>query len=233
MLIAIASLPPTSGYNGANYDFYIEAVNGKWSEYLYLLSSTGTSALIYSKTNYTESFGDPIIGPGYVKLRFDLGSINYPKAYGLSFYTSESFKSNEVRDFTNWVDIPPEDLHTLADPKDTAIRQGEEHIIPVEMNSPFSNNVTSMKFDNGTNYNSDGISVSTERIQPPLFKVEVSPQTPVGVYTVPFVASMSVSTIFSRRLFYRSQKFTTSSLVFARAYHGTSLRRNSRLRSPA
>jgi hypothetical protein len=57
MFIAIASLPPTSGYNGANYDFYIEAVNGKWSEYLYLLSSTGTRALIYSKVNYTESFG--------------------------------------------------------------------------------------------------------------------------------------------------------------------------------
>lgn len=195
MLIAIASLPPTSGYNGANYDFYIEAVNGKWSEYLYLLSSTGTRALVYSKVNYTEPFGSTMIGPGYVKLRFDLGSIDYPKAYGLSFYTSESFKSNEVRDFTNWVDIPPGDLHTLADPKNTAIRQGEEHIIPVKMSSPFSNNVTSIKFHNGTNYSSDGISVSTVRIQPPLFKVEVSPHTAVGVYTVPFVASMSVSTL--------------------------------------
>ncbi len=194
MFIAIASLPPTSGYNGANYDFYIEAVNGKWSEYLYLLSSTGTRALIYSKVNYTEPFGGSMLGPGYVKLRFDLGSIDYPKAYGLSFYTSESFKSNEVRDFTNWVDIPPGDLHTLADPKDTAIRQGEEHIIPVEMSSPFSNNVTSIKFHNGTNYSSDGIRLSTERIQPPLFKVVVSPHTRVGVYTVPFVASMSVNT---------------------------------------
>ena len=29
MLIAIASLPPTSGYNGANYNFYIEEVDGK------------------------------------------------------------------------------------------------------------------------------------------------------------------------------------------------------------
>jgi hypothetical protein len=56
MLIAIASLPPTSGYNGANYDFYIEAVNGKWSQYLYLLSSTGTRSLVYSKINYTQSF---------------------------------------------------------------------------------------------------------------------------------------------------------------------------------
>ena len=30
-----------TGYNGADYDYYIEAVNGKWSEYLYQYSSTG------------------------------------------------------------------------------------------------------------------------------------------------------------------------------------------------
>ena len=57
MLIAIVSLPTTSGYNGANYNYYIEAVNGKWSEYLYQLSATGSSALVESKKNFTESFG--------------------------------------------------------------------------------------------------------------------------------------------------------------------------------
>ena len=51
MLIAIVSLPPTSGYNGANYNFYTEEVDGKWSEYLYQLSSTGTQALVKSLTS--------------------------------------------------------------------------------------------------------------------------------------------------------------------------------------
>ncbi len=46
-----------TGYNGANYDFYIEAVNGKWSEYLYQYSSTGNYALIGSKANYTQLLG--------------------------------------------------------------------------------------------------------------------------------------------------------------------------------
>ena len=188
MLIAIVSLPPTSGYNGANYNFYIEAVNGKWSQYLYQLSSTGSSALVESKINYTESFGGTTIGPGYVKLRLDLNSIDYPSAYGLSFYTAESFKSNEVRDFTNWVAIPPATIHVLTHPKNIVIRQGETHLIPAEMNTPFSNNVTSITFDKRTDFSSNGLHVSTERIQPPLFKVEVSPQTPVGVYTIPFVA---------------------------------------------
>ena len=197
MLIAIVSLPPNSGYNGANYNFYIEAINGKWSEYLYQLSSTGSSALIESKKNHTESFGGTTIGPGYVKLRLDLNSIDYPSAYGLSFYTAESFKSNEVRDFTNWVAIPPATIHVLTHPENIVIRQGETHLIPAEMNTPFSNNVTSITFDQRTDFSSNGLHVSTERIQPPLFKVEVSPQTPVGVYTIPIVAKMLISTTSS------------------------------------
>jgi hypothetical protein len=197
MLIAIASLPPTAGYNGANYDFYIEAVNGKWSQYLYLLSSTGTRSLVYSKINYTESFGGTMIGPGYVKLQLNLNSLAYPKAYGLSFYTAESFKSNEVRDFTNWVVIPPANLHILTDPKDTVIRQGEEHLIPAEMTSPYSSNVTSIKLVGSTNYTSSGLQVTTQRIQPPLFRVKVSTQTPLGVYTIPVVGSLIVQTTFA------------------------------------
>jgi hypothetical protein len=197
MLIAIVSLPSNSGYNGANYNFYIEAVNGKWSQYLYQLSSTGSSALVGSKKNLTESFGGTTIGPGYVKLRLDLNSIEYPSAYGLSFYTAESFKSNEVRDFTNWVAIPPATIHVLTHPENIVIRQGETHLIPAEMNTPFSNNVTSITFDQRTDFSSNGLHVSTERIQPPLFKVEVSPQTPVGVYTIPIVAKMLISTTSS------------------------------------
>lgn len=40
--------------------------------------------------------------------------------------------------------------------------------------------------------------MSTERIQPPLFKVKVSPQSPVGAYTIPIVASMSIQTTSSK-----------------------------------
>src|SRR5215210_6155767 len=197
MLIAIVSLPQNSGYNGANYNFYIEAVNGKWSEYLYQLSSTGTHALIESKINYTESFGGPTIGPGYVKLRLDLNSIKSPSNYGLSFYTAESFKSSEVRDFTSWVAVPPATIDILTHPENIVIRQGEKHLIPAEIDTPFSNNVTSITFDNGTDFISNGVGVSTQRIRPPLFKVEVSPQSPVGAYTIPFMASLLIQTTSS------------------------------------
>jgi hypothetical protein len=197
MLIAIVSLPQNSGYNGANYNFYIEEVNGKWSEYLYQLSSTGTSALIESKTNYTEPFGGPTIGPGYVKLRLNLTSINSPSNYGLSFYTAESFNSSEVRDFTSWVAVPPPVIDMLTHPENIVIRQGETKVIPTEIETPLSNNVTRISFEYGTNFSSNGLNVSAQRIEPPLFEVEVSPESPVGVYTVPFGASMLIQTTSS------------------------------------
>ena len=197
VLIAIVSLPQNSGYNGANYNYYIESVNGKWSEYLYQLSATGTSALLESRINYTESFGGPTLGPGYAKLRLDLNSIHSPSEYGLSFYTAESFKSSEVRDFTGWVAVPPPVIDISTHPENITIRQGEKRFIPVEMQTPFSKTVTNITFDNGTKSSSNGLTVSTQRIQPPLFKVEVSPQTPEGAYPVPFTASMLIQTTSS------------------------------------
>ncbi len=197
VLIAIVSLPQNSGYNGANFNYYVEAVNGKWSKHLYQLSSTGTSALIESKTNYTDPVGNPTIGPGFVKLRLNLDSINSPSNYGLSFYTAESFKLSEVRDFTGWVAVPPPVIDILTHPVSIVIRQGEKKIIPTEIETPLSNNVTKITFEYGTNFSSNGLSVSAQRIQPPLFEVEVSPQSPVGVYTVPFEASMLVQTTSS------------------------------------
>lgn len=199
MLIDIASKNINTGYNGADYDYYIEAVNGKWSEYLYQLSSTGAYVLIDSKVNYSQPFGGPTIGPGYVKLQLNLSSINYPSEYGILFYTAESYKSNEVRDFTSWVAIPPSTMKILTSPNDIVIRQGEQQLIPAEIFSIFSNNVTSITFNQGNNnvgsdFNSSGLHVSIQRIEPPLFNVEVPSQTPVGIYTVPFTASVLIQT---------------------------------------
>ena len=198
MLIAIVTLPENSGYNGANYNFYVEEVNGKWSEYLYELSSTGAHALIYSKINYNQSFGGPTIGPGYVKLRLNLDSIHSPGNYGLSFYTAESLKSNEVRDFTSWVAVPPATINTITDPKNIVLKQGEEQLIPSKIETPLSDNVTSISFDKNIDYRSIGLNVSAERIQPPVFKIKVSPQTPVGVYTIPFMTSLLIQTTSSK-----------------------------------
>ena len=89
-----------TGYNGADYDFYVEVDRVKLNGYLYQLSSTGGYKLLGSK-NLTQSLLDPDALRGAVNLELDLGSINYPSRYDLLFYTAESYKSNEVRQFTS------------------------------------------------------------------------------------------------------------------------------------
>lgn len=198
MLIAIVTLPENSGFNGANYDYFIESVNGTWSEYLYQLSSTGARALVASKTNITDSFGGSSIGPGYVNLRLDLDAIHSPGNYGLSFYATESYKSNEVRDYTSWIAVPPPAINIITEPRNIVLRQGEEQLIPSEFETPLSDNVTSITFDNSPTYSFDGLNVSAERIHPTLFKIKASPESPVGVYSIPVGASMLIQTTSSK-----------------------------------
>ena len=199
MLIKIASYNINTGSSGADYNYYIESVNGEWSEYLYQLSSTGSQILLHSKTNYTEFFGGPTIGPGYVKLNLNLSYIENPSEYGILFYTTDYFNNNEVSDFTDWVGVPPSAMTMVTSPKDIVVTQGEQLLVPANIMSTFSNHVTDITFnkasnDDGSEFNSRGLFASIEGIQPPLFKINASPQTPLGFYTIPFSASLFIDT---------------------------------------
>ena len=194
-----------TGYNGADYDFYVELVAGKLSGYLYHLSSTGGYRLIGSKINFTQPVSDSTVGPAYVNLHLDLSSINYPSKYNLLFYSAESFKSNEVRQFTSWISIPPPRLEITTSPSNVTIRQGEEQLIPARImsTSGFSNDVSNVTvagnsnnnnnnnyYDIGSGFNSSELHVVAQRNQPPLFKIAVPRQTPLGIYTIPLIVTI-------------------------------------------
>jgi hypothetical protein len=178
------------------------------SGYLYQLSSTGGYRLIGSKINYTQPVAGADALPGSVHLSLGLGSINYPSDYNLLFYSAESYKSNEVRQFTNWVNIPPPTLQITTSPSNITIRQGEELLVPARIKSTtgFSNDVINItlagninkNYETESGFNSSELHVATQRNQPPLFKIAVPSQTPLGIYTVPLVATIrepSIATI--------------------------------------
>ncbi len=194
-----------TGYNGADYDLYVELASGKLSGYLYQLSSTGGYRLMGSKTNFTPSHAESSVGPGYANLNLDMGSINSPSEYNLLFYAAESYKLNEVRQFTGWVTIPPPSLQMTTSPEDIVIRQGEEQLIParIQSTSGFSNdvinitlgatnrsNIQNANYSIGSGFNSSELYVNIQRNQPPLIKIAVPPQTPLGIYTVPLVVTI-------------------------------------------
>src|SRR5215469_7155612 len=193
MLIDVDSNTKT-GYNGVDYDFYVESAAGKLSAYLYQLSSTGVYRLVGSKINYSQPFVDPNVGLGSVNLQLDLSSIDYPRKYDLLFYSAESFKSNEVRQFTNWVDIPPPRLQITTLPSNILIKQGEEKLIParIKSTSGFSNDVVNVtvNYDTGSGFNSSQLHVGIQRIQPPLFRIGIPQQTSLGTYTIPLFVTI-------------------------------------------
>lgn len=169
----------------------------KLSAYLYQLSSTGGYRLVASKINYSQPFVDTNVLPGSVNLQLDLGSINYPGKYNVMFYSAESFKSNEVRQFTSWINVPPPRLQITTAPSNIMIKQGEEHLIPakIKSTSDFSNDVINMTIatnnnDIGSGFNSSELHVAIQRIQPPLFKIAVPQQTPLGIYTIPLIVTI-------------------------------------------
>lgn len=183
---------PKTGYNGADYDFYVEVARGKLNGYLYQLSSTGDYIIVGSK-NLTQSLLDPNALRGAVRLELDLSSINYPSKYDLLFYTAESYKSNEVRQFTSWVSIPPPTLEMATSPNNIQIRQGQQLLVPARIKSTtgFSNDVLNITLaDTASGFNSSDLHIAIERNQPPLFKIAVPQQTPLGIYSVPLIVTI-------------------------------------------
>ena len=199
MLIDADSNPKT-GYNGADYDFYVEVTGGKLNGYLYQLSSTGAYRLIGSKTNLTQPLLDPDALRGAINLQLDLISINYPSKYNLLFYSAEAFKGNEVRQFTSWVNVPPPSLLMTTSPSNFIIRQGQEQTIPARIKSSagFFNdviNITLAGYVNNNAFTALGFNSSDLRVdvldnQPPLFRVAVPQQTSLGIYTVPLIVTI-------------------------------------------
>ena len=194
-----------TGFNSADFDFYVESVGGNLSGYLYQLSSTGGYKLVGSEINFTQTHDRPSVGPGYVNLNLNLDSINFPSEYSLLFYTAESYKSNEVRQFTNWVTIPPPMLQISTTPADISIRQGDNLVIParIKSTSGFSNDVINMTVGSGntinnddlnnhfaTSFNASELHVDVRRNQPPLIDIAVPGQTPLGIYTVPLMVTI-------------------------------------------
>jgi hypothetical protein len=93
----------------------------------------------------------------------------------------------------------------ITSPTDITIRQGEEQLIParIQSTSGFSNDVLNITLDTtngpsrksnnhnaGSVFNSSELHVDVQRNQPPLIKIDVPPQTPLGIYTVPLVVTI-------------------------------------------
>jgi hypothetical protein len=181
-----ADINSKTGYFGADYDYYIESAAGKLTAYLYQLSSTGGYRLEESEPLDTNVLQNS------VSFALDLKDIGFPSKYNLLFYSAESYKSNEVKQFTGWVPIPPRNLRIVTLPSNITIREGEQQLIPARIKSAsgFSIDVANISVglpngEMGLGFNPSEVQVGIVRIQPALLKITVPEQTPIGIYTIP------------------------------------------------
>jgi len=84
------------------------------------------------------------------------------------------------------------------------IRQGQEQTIPARIKSTTgffndainitlaseNNNNNNYSYDTTSGFNSSDLHVALERNQPPLLKVAVPQQTPLGIYTIPLIVTI-------------------------------------------
>jgi hypothetical protein len=70
---------------------------------------------------------------GSIDFDLHLSSINNPIRYNLLFYSAESFLSNEIRQITTRVNIPPPKLQVKTTQGDISVRQGESIMVPARI----------------------------------------------------------------------------------------------------
>jgi hypothetical protein len=142
----------------------------------------------------------------YVHFALDLDKISTPSKYKIMFYAIGTYPAGRILDFTNWIDIPPEEYHFVTFPNDPAlVRQGEERDITAQLRSTtsFVPQVSSFApILNESNLNikfvGNGENDAPYGLEPAPFRVSVPSQIPLGTYSIPMLANIPTETTFPK-----------------------------------
>jgi hypothetical protein len=110
---------------------------------LYIINSTLQPGMKYlqNRTVFPPDFRNSITGGSHVDLDLNLESIGSPEHYiVVSDVSSKFIKKNEqvvchLKDFTNWIPLPPPKIEIDTDPESWTMRQGDKKPIKVLVNS--------------------------------------------------------------------------------------------------
>ena len=131
-----ADFDKTTGYGGIDYQLEIGWNNNSmtWTKLLEKWSPNGDEKTIRVENNYTGFFEED---KKYVELSLDLGLLEYPSKYKISFYAEAKKEklSPLLTDFTKWVAIPPLELTISTSPTLIEPHKGEDKTIEIEVNS--------------------------------------------------------------------------------------------------
>jgi len=169
--------------------------NSNWIDSLIEFSSSGHQKIKILESNFSIINEQP-----FFPISLDLSSITSPDRFRVAYYSIFAYNgSKNIVDITNWIDVPPASYSLSTVPKDITLTQGESlniganiitntgllprvlNFIPDKERSPVT-----------VQFNPDGISASSYDLAPSPFRISTSPDTPVGEYTIPISANVSL-----------------------------------------
>ena len=128
-----------TGWEG--YDYFMKVAwdnNAEiWTYTLEEWSTVQIPRILDRDYNYTEFF-DNTGNNNYVHLSLDLEKLNLPKRYVVVFFIDYVFEKQHlygISDYSNWIRIPPPEFSLTTVPSELTLRQREEEIVEVRLNS--------------------------------------------------------------------------------------------------
>jgi hypothetical protein len=124
----------TTGVGGVDYQLEVSWKNKTktWDKALTEWSTSGRSKLLVENRNYTGFYQN---GSYYVSLPLDLSTILFPNKYRIAFYAESQKGGRLTTDFSNWINIPPANLAITTSPNPIVLRQGEQKMVEVRLNT--------------------------------------------------------------------------------------------------
>jgi hypothetical protein len=205
-----------TGKDGVEYQVELQWNNQTqtWIRFFTQYSSDGFTRIIELDLNYTELFREE--DSNYVLLHADLSAMNFPINYKVISYSqviydddyrSDDYYSNVSIDFDSWTYVPSPVYTASTTPPGVELRQGDEKDIGLQIKSNIG---STPKVVNYLPVNYSGIEVifDPEELHKPYYDTSPAPfrlivpsDAPVGQYTIPLIANISVESTFPSRFF--------------------------------
>lgn len=136
----------------------------------------------------------------FFPISLNLNSSTSPDRFRVGYYSIFAYNdSKNSVDITNWIDVPLATYSLSTLPKTITLTQGESLNIGVNIvsNSGLLPRVLNFIPDKERSpvtiqFNPDGVNASSYDLAPSPFRISASQDTPVGEYTIPITANISL-----------------------------------------
>ncbi|HZD35295.1 MAG TPA: hypothetical protein VE130_08835 [Nitrososphaeraceae archaeon] len=221
-LLVDSDINEVTGKHGVDFQREIQWNSdlGAWSTLFVEYASPEHSRILeQEQINFTNFFGPD---QKYALIPLEMESITSPERFRVLYYTigiysddgqqrnsstSNMFDHNTSKilvDLSNWIDIPPPSYSFLTTPSPIEIVKGEEKEIGIQLVSSSGTLPDSVSFEPRL-VSDPGISIEqvmpattneTSGDAPASFRIGVSSEANIGLYSIPMLANFSTGSLF-------------------------------------